>query len=126
VYRAAAQGYAFLLLRAGASLAGLGYLALLIAAFVNPPLRGAYEEHDEMGRAIEGPASAPAQVYSGAVTSLGTCHARDHTPCLSPKLPFYSHAMMHGQDACMHAWHDLLPAPCWLCSQQRLSRVLTY
>ena len=67
------QGYAFLLLRGGASLLGLGYLALLIAAFVNPPLRGAYEERDEMGRRISGAHSAPTQVLYGTLTSLGAC-----------------------------------------------------
>ncbi len=65
------QGYLFLLLRPNATLLGLGYLALLIAIFVIPPLRGRYVERDEMGRPIMGAASAVTRIYRHGVFVSG-------------------------------------------------------
>ncbi len=66
-----AQGYVFLLLRSNPSLLGLGYLGLCIAIFLNPPLRGEFEERDEMGRVVEGPESTVTKIYRGCWSAAG-------------------------------------------------------
>ena len=61
----------FLLLRSNPSLLGLGYLGLCIAIFLNPPLRGEFEERDEMGRVVEGPESTVTKIYRGCWSAAG-------------------------------------------------------
>ncbi|CAL8464921.1 g4456 [Coccomyxa elongata] len=68
------QAYILLLLRSDTSLLGLGYLALCIATFLNPPLRGEYEEKDEMGRVVDGPDSTVSQIYRGCWSLPGHHH----------------------------------------------------
>ena len=75
------QGYLFLLLSREASLLGLGYLALLIAILVSPPLRGRYVERDDMGRPVTGAASAVTQIYRHGVCVMGGAQFLE-CPCL--------------------------------------------
>lgn len=72
------QGYIFLLLRSNPSLLGLGYLALCIAIFLNPPLRGEFEERDEMGRVVEGPESTVSNIYRGSWSLPGEHDGSDY------------------------------------------------
>jgi len=65
------QGYVLLLLRNDASLLGLGYLALLIATFLNPPLRGEFEEKNDMGRVVTGPDAEVTKIYKGCWSAQG-------------------------------------------------------
>ena len=65
------QAYILLLLRSDTSLLGLGYLALCIATFLNPPLRGEYEEKDDMGRVVDGPDSTVSRIYQGCWSPQG-------------------------------------------------------
>lgn len=65
------QGYVFLLLRQDASLLGLGYLSLLIATFLNPPIRGRFVETDDFGRVVNSSESGISRVYRGVWSPLG-------------------------------------------------------
>ena len=59
------QGYVLVLLFATPTLKGLAYMALLIVVFVAPPLRGTYQEFDDMGRTVASPLSIVHAVFHG-------------------------------------------------------------
>lgn len=66
-----AQGYLLVLLFATPSLKGLAYMALLIVVFVAPPLRGTYQEFDDMGRTVASAHSVVHAVFHGQRRDLG-------------------------------------------------------
>ena len=73
------QGYLLVLLAATPSLKGLAYMALLIAVFVAPPLRGSYRELGNMGRTMASPRSVVHAVFHGQRPDVGEALHR-HLP----------------------------------------------
>ena len=65
------QSYLLVLLFATPSLKGLAYLALLIAVFMAPPLRGTYQEFDDMGRTVVSAHSIVHAVFHGQQRDVG-------------------------------------------------------
>lgn len=94
------QGYLLVLASGQPTLLGLAYLALLLALFVAPPLRGTYRALDNMGRSVDACDSAVSGILHARLSPIGELGTITVITSAMSGFPFTG--LQRMSDLCIH------------------------